>query len=133
MVMMDGNITAKESSAIQLALCHSSIVDIRAEQDEDKEEYNTYQFGWVKGLIKPGTAYTSSIDNIFGNDAANAIVDSITYQWDLAIANGLDHVPIDVNLKVQTQQLQYDVYSMPISIPLDKLIKLKEEENLAVQ
>jgi len=69
---------------------------------------------------------TSSIDYAFANQAGVDVVDDITLNWEMAIEEGLDHVPIDVTLSDHAFRRYIDVLVPILPINIDELVILTQ-------
>ena len=95
-ILMDGNVTIEDSQVLKTTVRGSHLVNVYADRYPDKASTPTFRSGGIVHELVSGENYTSSIDHVLANFPANYLINDIHYRWDLT--NGLDHVPIDVEI-----------------------------------
>ena len=107
-----------------MMLKSSILVDLYSDKHDNTERAPTFKSNGISEPLKAGEKGTSSIDYAFANQAGVDVVDDITLNWAMAIAEGLDHVPIDVTLSDHAFRRYIDVLVPILPIKIDELVVL---------
>ena len=120
----DANTTIKKSSVLTTMIKASLIIDVHSDHHDLDERMPTFISNSITEPILLGDKGSSAIDYVLANQPGMDVIESIQFRWDLAIEDGLDHVPIDVILNDHAYRRYIDILAPAIPIDLESLVAL---------
>jgi len=105
-----------------MMLKSSILVDLYSGKHDNIERAPTFKSNGISEPLTVGEKGTSSIDYAFANQAGVDVVDDINLNWEMAIEEGLDHVPIDVTLSDHAFRRYSDVWCPYFQLTLMSLL-----------